>query len=217
MGMSMGRSSSGRKAREYLSLGLTVDRGGLRLLFPHCLCLLHYHPTRPPHPTFLSVPTDSCNHSSTTHHHRCSRHTRQQPPPLSPLLLPEPIINNRLRGDSISRVSTDSSAHPQLSWSKSTEGSNVDIERMTTSAMSHLTLSLRGYRVLIGSRLVFWVLRLSTTPIPRRMSRNRMVLLPLHSPLIRRRPHRYQHLLHLLPRSNKGPRPARSAIRVRYG
>jgi hypothetical protein len=38
-------------------------------------------------------------------------------------------------------MSTDSSANPQLSWGRSTEGSSVDSEGMTTPATSHLTLS----------------------------------------------------------------------------
>jgi hypothetical protein len=53
---------------------------------------------------------------------------------------PKGSSDNRLRGDSISSMSTDGSANPQLSWSTTTATSSADDGSMTTPATSHLTL-----------------------------------------------------------------------------
>lgn len=55
---------------------------------------------------------------------------------------PEPIVDNQPIGDSISSISTDYSANPQLSWSRSIGSSNVDNEGMTTPATSYPILSV---------------------------------------------------------------------------
>jgi hypothetical protein len=74
----------------------------------------------------------------------------EQPPPTDVLeeqLLTVPYTSspkgandNRLRGDSISSISTDGSANPQLSWSSMTAMSSIGNDSTTTSATSHLTL-----------------------------------------------------------------------------
>ena len=69
---------------------------------------------------------------------------QHQAPLTAPLLPPLPSADSRLRGDSVSSMSTDGSAHPQLSWSSTTmatSSSSVDSGGgMTTPATSHLTL-----------------------------------------------------------------------------
>ena len=76
--------------------------------------------------------------------HQQQLQLQHQAPLTAPLLPPVPSADSRLRGDSVSSMSTDGSAHPQLSWSSTTmatSSSSVDSGGgMTTPATSHLTL-----------------------------------------------------------------------------
>jgi hypothetical protein len=53
---------------------------------------------------------------------------------------PQGASDNRLRGNSMSSMSTDGSANPQLSWSTTTATSSVGSGSMTTPASSNITL-----------------------------------------------------------------------------
>jgi hypothetical protein len=55
-------------------------------------------------------------------------------------LSPKGANDNRLRGNSISSISTGGSASSQLSWSSTTAMSSVGNDSTTTTATSHLTL-----------------------------------------------------------------------------
>ena len=64
-------------------------------------------------------------------------HSRRTAPDCTLFLV---AYGHYLRGDSLSRISTDSSANPQLSWSTTTANGSTGSGVMITLATSHLTL-----------------------------------------------------------------------------
>ena len=77
---------------------------------------------------------------------------------------PQPAGDNRLRGDCISRMTTDRSANPQLSWSSTTATSNVDSGPMMPPLL--LITRYRQFHLLAWSPMSFLVSHLTIRSSP---------------------------------------------------